>query len=176
MRRPPRSRLRGQLPGPHNGRMPSDLLMCPPRFYRVAYVINPWMEGNIGRTDGAVATQQWERLRAELARRAAIEYAEPAEGPPDMPFTAKAGLVHLDTCFCPLPGGRVVYYPDAFDHDSLETIRVRVPAEQRCEVDATDALHFACNAVVVGDAYVTNFASPALQERLAGWGFQTVVC
>ena len=74
--------------------------MCPPRFYRVAYVINPWMEGNIGRTDGAVATQQWERLRAELARRAAIEYAEPAEGLPDMPFTANAGLVH-DGTFIP---------------------------------------------------------------------------
>src|SRR5438132_3781234 len=268
MRRPPRSRLRGQLPGPHNGRMPSDLLMCPPRFYRVAYLINPWMEGNIGRTDGAVATQQWERLRAELARRAAIEYAEPADGLPDMPFTANAGLVHdgtfiparfrfpqrqpevprltswcrargyrvrarpiggtfagegdalflpgaplvwggygvrtslqahrdladildveviplrlvderfyhLDTCFCPLPGGRIVYYPDAFDHDSLETIRARVPAERRCEVDATDALNFACNAVVAGGAFITNFSSPALRERLARWEFEVIVC
>ena len=26
-------------------------LVCPPRFYRIEYVINPWMEGNIGRTD-----------------------------------------------------------------------------------------------------------------------------
>ena len=39
-----------------------DFLMCTPRFYRVAYVINPWMEGNVGRTDAEVAMRQWERL------------------------------------------------------------------------------------------------------------------
>ena len=75
--------------------MASDaFLLCPPRFYRVAYVINPWMEGNVGRTDTAAATAQWEGLRAALAARAAIELVEPVPGLPDMPFTANAGLVH----------------------------------------------------------------------------------
>src|SRR5207244_3996001 len=83
---------------------------------------------------------------------------------------------HLDTCFCPLPEGRVFYYPDAFDRDSLDRIAARVPAEQRFEVDAADALHFACNAVVAGGALITNFASDALRERLERWGHEVVVC
>src|SRR5207244_7141587 len=77
------------------------------------------------------------------------------------------------TCALPIC---VFYYPDAFDRDSLDRIAARVPAEQRCEVDAADALHFACNAVVTGGAVITNFASDALRERLAGWGHEVVVC
>src|SRR5206468_3250528 len=173
-------------------------LLCTPRFYRVEYVINPWMEGNVGRTDAEEAMRQWEALRAALAARADLELLEPAAGLPDMPFTANAGLVHddtfvparfrfpqrlvderfyhLDTCFCPLPEGRVFYYPDAFDRESLDRIAARVPAEQRCEVDAADALHFACNAVVTGGAVITNFASDALRERLERWGHEVVLC
>ena len=86
---------------PHNGTMATDrFLVCPPRFYRVAYVINPWMEGNVGRTDPDLAVQQWERLTAELARRAALDSVEPVDGLPDMPFTANGGLVH-DHTFVP---------------------------------------------------------------------------
>src|SRR5439155_1203862 len=83
---------------------------------------------------------------------------------------------HLDTCFCPLPEGRVFYYPDAFDRESLERIAARVPAEQRFEVAATDALHFACNAVVTGGAVITNFASDALRKRLVRWVHEVGVC
>src|SRR5207249_2154724 len=193
-------------------------LLCRPRFYRVDYVINPWMEGNIGRTDGELARRQWETLEEALAARAVLQFVEPLPGLPDMPFTANAGLVHgetfvptrfrvpqrqpetphltawfrerlyrivelpaeatfegegdalfqpgeallwggygvrtslqahrdlaelldlevvplrlvderfyhLDTCFCALPGGRVVYYPDAFDRESVETLADRL--------------------------------------------------
>ena len=248
--------------------MAGRLLVCPPRFYGVAYVINPWMEGNIGRTDGAGAMRQWEAFRLALTDRAALEAVEPVPGLPDMTFAANAGLVlddlfvparfrvpqrrpetrhyvewfrqrgfrvldlpgqgsfegegdalmqpgerllwggygvrtsldahrhladllgvdvvplrlvderfyHLDTCFCPLPGGRIFYYPDAFDTESLERIAARVPPERRFEVTAEDALRFACNAVVTDGALVTNFASAALTERLRGWGQDVVVC
>jgi lysine-ketoglutarate reductase/saccharopine dehydrogenase-like protein (TIGR00300 family) len=244
------------------------LLLCTPRFYRVAYVINPWMEGNVGRTDAGEAMRQWEGLRAALEGRATLDLLEPVAGLPDMPFTANAGLVdeetfvpsrfrfpqrvpetehavawfrrrdfrivplpgrgtfegegdalfqrgarllwggygvrtsleahrhlaeildveviplrlvderfyHLDTCFCPLPEERVYYYPGAFDRDSLERIAARVPAERRLEVDATDALHFACNAIVTDGVVITNFASDALRERLARWGLEVVGC
>jgi len=247
---------------------PGRVLLCTPRFYRVEYVINPWMEGNVGRTDADEAMQQWDGLRAALDPRTTIELLEPAVGLPDMPFTANAGLVyedtfvparfrfpqrvpemrhavewfrrrdfrivelpgrgtfegegdalfqwgapllwggygvrtsleahrhlaevlhveviplhlvderfyHLDTCFCPLPDGRIYYYPDAFDRDSLERIAARVPADRRIEVDATDALAFACNAIVTDGVVLTNFASDALRERLAGWGLEVVVC
>ena len=36
------------------------LLMCPPTLYQVSYVINPWMEGNLGNASHARATEQWE--------------------------------------------------------------------------------------------------------------------
>src|SRR6185295_19804125 len=201
--------------------MASDdtFLLCPPRHFGVEYVINPWMEGNIGRVDPPAAMRQWEGVRAALAKSARLEMVEPAEGLPDMTFAANGGVVHgktfiparfrfpqrqpetrhviewfrkrrdrivelpgrgtfegegdalfqpgeplvwggygvrtaleshrhladaldleviplrliderfyhLDTCFCPLPHGRLVYYPEAFDRESLETIKARVP-------------------------------------------------
>ncbi|HKN47283.1 MAG TPA: TIGR00300 family protein [Candidatus Polarisedimenticolia bacterium] len=243
-------------------------LLCRPGFYRIDYVINPWMEGNIGRTDGELARRQWETLEEALAARAALQFVEPVPGLPDMPFTANAGLVHgetfiptrfrvpqrqpetphltawfrerlyrivelpaeatfegegdalfqpgeallwggygvrtslqahrdlaelldvevvplrlvderfyhLDTCFCALPGGRVLYYPEAFDRDSVETIAGRMGARDRFEVDATDALNFACNAVVTNGSFITNFASEGLRRQLATWGYEVVVC
>jgi N-dimethylarginine dimethylaminohydrolase len=82
---------------------------------------------------------------------------------------------HLDTCFCPLPGGRVIYYPGAFDHDSLQAIRARVPGARRFEVDVSVAVAFGCNAVCAGDAFITNCVDDALRERLAAWGFEAIV-
>lgn len=83
---------------------------------------------------------------------------------------------HLDTCFYPLPDGKAVYFPAAFDDPSLAEIRRRVPADKRIEVGEEDALHFTCNAVRLGDTIVTNYATPPLQERLAGWGYTVKTC
>src|SRR5262249_56151381 len=77
----------------HPGGSEERFLLCRPRFYGVEYVINPWMEGNIGRTDGELARRQWETLAEALAARAALSFIEPVPGLPDMPFTANAGLV-----------------------------------------------------------------------------------
>ncbi len=68
-------------------------LMCPPEFFQVDYVINPWMEGNIDRANGALASEQWHRLHGILAGRGAVEVIKPLAGSPDMVFTANAGLV-----------------------------------------------------------------------------------
>ena len=68
-------------------------LMCPPDFYDVRYVINPWMEGNISRSSRALAVEQWERLHAELGQFADVLLVPPAPGSPDMVFAANAGLV-----------------------------------------------------------------------------------
>jgi len=78
---------------------------------------------------------------------------------------------HLDTCFIPLPGGRVVYFPSAFDEASLAEIRRRVPSDARIEVGESDAQHFACNAVRIGDVLISNHASPELRRRLKAWGY-----
>jgi len=83
---------------------------------------------------------------------------------------------HLDTCFFPLSDGRVVYYPNAFDELSLREIRRRVPGRKSIRVEEADALQFACNAVVLGDTIVTNYASDQLRKELAAWGYHVIVC
>ncbi|MFN8392123.1 MAG: TIGR00300 family protein [Bdellovibrionota bacterium] len=81
---------------------------------------------------------------------------------------------HLDTCFCPLEGGYLMYYPPAFDQFSNRLIELRVPDEKRIVVSEIDALNFACNAVNLGKTVVMNSASPALKERLAAAGFSCI--
>ena len=68
------------------------LLMCPPTLYEVSYVINPWMQGNLGNSSRLRAIRQWESLHSVLAGLADIHLVEPIAGSPDMVFTANAGL------------------------------------------------------------------------------------
>jgi len=231
----------------------------------VAYIINPWMHGNLRRIDNAVAKQQWRSLYDTLTDHATVRLVLPQPGSPDMVFTANAGLVkgkhfivsrfryperqyeepyfadwfmdrgydvslmprdvpfegagdalfdrgtkdrgraellwmahghrsisaardvlhdrlgvevvtlklvdqrfyHLDTCFCPLEGGAVMYFPPAFDDESRAVIEARVPASKRIAIDEEDALAFACNAVNIDDKVVVNRATPAFVKALA---------
>jgi lysine-ketoglutarate reductase/saccharopine dehydrogenase-like protein (TIGR00300 family) len=239
-------------------------LMCPPEFYQVDYVINPWMEGNVDRARVNLAAEQWRALREILAREAAVELVTPQPGLPDMVFTANAGLIlgqdvilsrflhrerqgeephfrgwfqqhgfrvhelpkdlpfegagdalfdrarpllwaaygfrteleahsilaaslgvevaslrlidkrfyHLDTCFCPLEGGYILYYPPAFDARSNNQIERRIPSDKRIVLEEGDAIHFAANGVNVGNALVLHRAAEALKARLAAAGFR----
>jgi N-dimethylarginine dimethylaminohydrolase len=241
-------------------------LMCSPEYFEVAYVINPWMQGNVDHARHAVATAQWHALYDLLSARATVDVLEGAPGLPDMPFAANAGLVlgerfipsrfrhaerrgeeahfsawfqtagfsllhspadqwfegagdalldraqarlwmghghrsdlacadwlhqaldievlplrlvdarfyHLDTCFCPLSGGYLMYYPAAFDATSLALIERHVAPRQRVVIDDADALDFACNAVDVGDAVLLNRASASLVTRLKAIGMDTL--
>ncbi|MFT4249183.1 MAG: arginine deiminase-related protein [Pseudomonas sp.] len=79
---------------------------------------------------------------------------------------------HLDTCFCPLRGGRLMYFPGAFDTASRQAIEARVPPHLRIAVEDADALDFACNAVDMDEVVLLNRASPALQRALAGFGYR----
>ncbi|QGM96818.1 dimethylarginine dimethylaminohydrolase family protein [Methylocystis parvus] len=243
------------------------ILMCAPDHFAVDYVINPWMEDQIGRTQRTQARAQWENLRLHLAREAALAYVPSAPGLPDMVFTANAGLVigetvvvtrfhakerrpeedlfrawferagfstaawpdkvafegagdalfdrargliwcghgwrsseeapplierifetravglrlvdprfyHLDTCLCPLPGGWLLYYPQAFDERSRDVIATLVPAEFRIELDEREAASFACNAIAIGDRIFLNACPPRLERRLREAGLSPVV-
>jgi N-dimethylarginine dimethylaminohydrolase len=244
-------------------------LACAPEFFGVEYVINPWMEGNLGTVANATARQQWDGLYQTLfgTLGASVERITPQPGLPDMVFTANGGLVregicvparmrplqrqgeepffrewfrayglriheipkgtffegagdalfstdrdgapllwcgtgfrtdptvhailgeifdvptvslrlvdpryyHLDTCFCPLPGGALLWYPPAFDHESRAGVEARVPAEARFAVCDADAAAFACNAVGVETGNVVlNAASQPLADWLAAHGF-----
>ena len=237
--------------------------MCPPDFFSVDYVINPWMAGNEGSLDAALAREQWETLGHEISQVADLELMAPRPKLPDLVFTANAGFVfgehvvpshfmpmerraeepyikqwfvdhgftvkvlpedvgfegagdcladrggpwlwtgygfrteieahaylghwfdreivsirlidsrfyHIDTCLCPLTGGYLLFYPEAFDAGSLAAIEQRVPADKRIPVSAADAANFACNAVNVGEHVFAHRISPALTAELAARGF-----
>lgn len=81
---------------------------------------------------------------------------------------------HLDTCFCPLTDGYLLYYPPAFDAYSNRLIEMRVPAEKRIPVDDADADNFVCNAVNIGTTVIHNCSSQGLKRRLADKGFQVI--
>jgi N-dimethylarginine dimethylaminohydrolase len=79
---------------------------------------------------------------------------------------------HLDTCFCPLASGHVLWYPDAFDAASQQLIR------QSCrviDVREKDAIQFACNAVEpkVGHLIMPH-VSKGLARDLKRAGYTTV--
>jgi lysine-ketoglutarate reductase/saccharopine dehydrogenase-like protein (TIGR00300 family) len=78
---------------------------------------------------------------------------------------------HLDTCFCPLTDGYLLYYPAAFDAYSNRLIELRVPPEKRIAIDEADAVNFACNTVNIDRVVVMNKASDGLKQILAERGF-----
>lgn len=241
-------------------------LMCPPTFYDVNYIINPWMEGNVNQSSRRRATDQWNSLHGALEKVANVALVEPQPGSPDMVFAANAGLVrdgvavlssfyhperqgeephfrrwfedsgfavcdlpratpfegegdalfeadgsrlwaghgprtrqnshlqltnvwdvevvslrlvdprfyHLDTCFCPLSRGEVMYYPAAFDGESQSKIEERYPAEKRICVSESDALRFACNAINVNRTIFLNHISAGLRAKLETLGYMIV--
>ena len=78
---------------------------------------------------------------------------------------------HLDTCFCPLSGGKLLYFPRAFTAEALACIHARVRPEDRIEASDEDAAAFCVNAVNVGHQIVMAKAPPALRKRLTAFGY-----
>ena len=243
------------------------ILMCAPDYFGVDYVINPWMQNQIGKADAPLAMRQWLGLRDALAPHAELVFEPPQRGVPDLVFTANAGLVldnqvivsrfrsterqaeepylrdwftqhhfilmdwppsisfegagdalldravdiiwaghgfrsdaaapaliektlgqrvialklvdprfyHLDTCFCPLADGWLLYFPPAFDAAAQAAIAAHVPEAKRIAVSEADALRFACNALDLDGKIFMNDASTELQDRLRQAGFTAVL-
>ncbi|MEL7311001.1 MAG: arginine deiminase-related protein [Pseudomonadota bacterium] len=78
---------------------------------------------------------------------------------------------HIDTCFCPLTDGFLMYHPPAFDYESRLAIETRVPPHKRIVVDTVDAGNFACNAINVGHEVFVHQASSPLKAQLMLAGF-----
>jgi N-dimethylarginine dimethylaminohydrolase len=69
-------------------------LMCPPAYFGVLYEINPWMHREVV-ADPERATDQWDRLADTLRQAGAtVDVQPPADGWPDLVFTANAGIVN----------------------------------------------------------------------------------
>jgi N-dimethylarginine dimethylaminohydrolase len=68
--------------------------MCPPDYYGIEYEINPWMSRS-RQADRDVAIEQWEGLVAILSDLGVeISLLAPAQGLPDLVFTANAALIY----------------------------------------------------------------------------------
>lgn len=248
------------------------VLMCPPTFYGCSYVINPWMEDNIGKVDRDLAMQQWLALKDSVEKYVIVKTIDPDERFPDMVYTANAGVVlkggvitpsrfrheerqgeqkvfrtwfagnnyemlgvppgntfegegdtqhdhkhkitwmgwgprsifsaiefigaqgfaqypiaplqlvderfyHLDTCFCPLPNGEILYYPPAIDEKSRDLMSMILDELEThmIEVSEEDAMRFACNLIAIDDTVLlTPIISPELKAQLEERGYQVI--
>lgn len=244
--------------------MRQSLLMCSPKYFGVQYIINPWMENQVGKVDKSLVNQQWSEFYFTVQQLTDVKLIDPRPNVPDMVFTANAGLLrgkmffpsrfrhserrleepyfrswfqangykildmpedirfegagdalfqpgrdllwaaygfrsdhkghailaeafgvktislrlvdsrfyHLDTCFCPLADGRVMYYPPAFDAESVK--RIEANSANNIIISDEDAGHFACNAVRVNDTIIMNHASDDLRSRLEQAGYTVI--
>jgi N-dimethylarginine dimethylaminohydrolase len=81
---------------------------------------------------------------------------------------------HLDTCFAPLTGGYVMYFPEAFDQQSLHRIESFYTPKKRIIISEADAVCFACNAINVGRTIILNRISSKLSYQLEQIGFEVI--
>lgn len=75
---------------------------------------------------------------------------------------------HLDTCFCPLSEQLAMVYPGAFSPRHLELLGQHF---ELIRVSEHDALHFVCNAVVLGSNVLLPAGCPESYGMLAQRGF-----
>lgn len=78
---------------------------------------------------------------------------------------------HLDTCFCPLTDGYLIYFPGAFDDYANKVIESNFPEEKRIPVTDEEASKFSCNSVCLGQNVVMNLSTDRLREALREKGF-----
>jgi N-dimethylarginine dimethylaminohydrolase len=79
---------------------------------------------------------------------------------------------HLDTCFLPLTGGEVVYYPPAFSQAAKAAIKAHVPADDLIEASDEDAKGFCVNAVNFGREIVMARPQDGLRRKLEERGYR----
>jgi N-dimethylarginine dimethylaminohydrolase len=82
---------------------------------------------------------------------------------------------HLDTCFCVLSGGDVLWYPRAFSAESAAAVRRVAGAGNLIEATDEDALHLGVNSVCLGRDVVMCHASDATRASLAARGYRVHV-
>lgn len=81
---------------------------------------------------------------------------------------------HLDTCFAPLAGGYLMYFPDAFDSASRTAIEATYSEEKRIAVTEEEATAFACNVISVGETILMHKVPTDLSRRLGRLGFDVI--
>lgn len=87
---------------------------------------------------------------------------------------ASPHFYHLDTCFRPLSGGQVLYYPPAFTPASLAAIEARVTPADRIIAAREDAEALCVNAVCLGASVIMARAPADLKRRIEAHGYRLV--
>lgn len=91
--RPPKTKLIKGRPLLSAQSILKTILMCRPKYYSIAYSINPWMD-TTKKVNLQAVTEQYNTLCDRLEEHGAkLEFVPPREGLPDMIFTANAGLI-----------------------------------------------------------------------------------
>jgi len=81
---------------------------------------------------------------------------------------------HMDTALSPLPGGEVMYLPEAFSAAGRAIIRDRVPRHQHIVLDPADACRLAANTVCLARRLVMSDCSDHLRGELTERGYDVV--
>jgi len=110
--------------------------------------------------------------RSDLAARRAVEDTFGVDAV--AMELADARFYHMDTAFCPLPHGEVMYLPFAFTPAGRAAIRERVPAPQRIEIGAEDGVQLAANAVCLGNTLVMSGCGEPLRADLTERGYRVI--
>ena len=148
-------------------------------FSRRGFTVRPLPDGmDFEGAGDALLDRQAPRLWVGYGHRSDAGVAQELAAMFDMETVAlrlsDPRFYHLDTCFCPLAGGWLLYYPPAFDADAIGAITSRIPESRRIAVSEHDALAFACNAVNLGTTVVVNRASNELKATLHTAGFEVI--
>ncbi len=115
--------------------LPGRVLMTTPTHFKIEYVINPHMEGNIGSVNKAQALGQWEALRDTYKRIGVdVTVVDGAKGLPDMVFCANQTLpyrtpggsqgVVLSRMHAPQRHGEVGFYAQFFEKAGYEILEL----------------------------------------------------
>lgn len=95
--------------------LPRAALMCPPDWFDIVDVKNPFMEGQAGKVDRGLAHRQWSAVaRAFDAAGVEVKTLPPVENCEDMVFCANAVFTGLDA------DGRPVCVPGHMRHASRQ--------------------------------------------------------
>lgn len=79
---------------------------------------------------------------------------------------------HMDTCLCPLTGGEVLYWPEAFEAEGKALIEERFGKDNLIAAPEEDACAFAVNAVNIGRDIVLATVSDRLRGMLEERGYR----
>jgi N-dimethylarginine dimethylaminohydrolase len=99
---------------------------------------------------------------------------------PDLEIVCEMRIVddrffHLAMALALLDDETVLYYPPAFDADSIARLTAALP--HAIAVGDEDACrHFACNNLVIGRTVLIDGATPALAAALGAHGFDIEIC